>query len=266
MAKVVKNHIFNEIRKSLGNITFRTRKNKVIDLSHKRNPKQPNSPAQKRNKWKYGYLSEQYNKLSDDEKAYYQEKAKKLGLTAWNVYLKENWTKSGSGLIQLQNDAVLDASDPDTPYCYNTEYDMKGCGLSAYIALLKLIPPKPPDYAIFTKAILTLHVNYEDYLTSTEYYVCVSPVMTDFDECTVTYNTMPEINTYYVAKSLQVRYTTTVHQIDLSEILNALLSENKYPYGWAIYLQGSPCSNDDEVDIDGYDGWNPPNLYYEWIW
>lgn len=85
-----KSPIFSEIRKAFKIMDIRTRRNKVIELAKYRWPTNPNTQAQQQVRQKYGQLVEQWRALTQAQKEEYNERAKSLKISGWNLFIKEN--------------------------------------------------------------------------------------------------------------------------------------------------------------------------------
>lgn len=89
MAKIVKWHILKEISGKIKSLEFRTRKNKLIEISARRIPQQPRTSKQIAQRRAYGMCYEQWYKLSDAEKQQYNKRAEKLQISGYNLFMKE---------------------------------------------------------------------------------------------------------------------------------------------------------------------------------
>ncbi len=265
MAKVEKKLLFTEIRKSVGNITFRTRKNRVIDISKKKKPHHPNTPAQARNKWKYGYLVQKFNQLTEVEREYYETLAKKDNLTAWNAYVKANFHKKIDEQLISTYCNTLDESNPDT-----VEIDTDIASLDDEVGYRSFCALKFPTLDIwpngtFTEALLTVHIEdaafFDDTLTKLYFY----PIISDYDPNAITWDNPPNVD-YDIGAYVQGVTDMTIIQLDISEMLNELANKNMTLYG--LLFKPIPDNADNISWFDFYTpGSNePPNIYIKWEW
>lgn len=86
MAKVV-SPLFAELRNKLGDVEFRVRRNRIIELAKKRIPSNPRTDAQMAIRQKYGQLVEQWRSLSEAEKQQYEQEAKRYAISGWNYFV-----------------------------------------------------------------------------------------------------------------------------------------------------------------------------------
>lgn len=109
MAKVKSNYL-SEISGSLGkNLNFRVRRN-GIDMSRQRIPSNPNTPAQQQTRNRYGSLVDKWRNLSQALIDDYNERAKLLGISGWNLYVKEKFALLPPSLLCV-NTWTLQQSD-----------------------------------------------------------------------------------------------------------------------------------------------------------
>jgi len=104
---LVKSGLFTEFRGKVAQTEFRMRKNKKIELSKKRVPRNPRSEKQQRVRKAYGKCVEEWKKLSPEEKHEYQARASKYKLDGYRLFMKE-CLKSLLGVIWYE--IVIDNS------------------------------------------------------------------------------------------------------------------------------------------------------------
>ncbi len=86
---IVKSPLFTTLYDKLGDVEFRRRRNKKIELAKKRVPTNPRTFKQKIIRLTYRQGLMQYHKLTDEEKAYYVQKYRKENLDAYRAFMKE---------------------------------------------------------------------------------------------------------------------------------------------------------------------------------
>jgi hypothetical protein len=79
---------FTEIRKKLGEGCFRTRK-KGIEYGKNRIPRNPRTSAQQSVRTTYGKAVQDWKQLTPSERESYNERAKQLKISGWNLFVKE---------------------------------------------------------------------------------------------------------------------------------------------------------------------------------
>lgn len=90
MAKAISN-IFNELKGTLKvseKLTFRMHRSKIVIEKHPQ-PSYTRTEAQDAVRNAYRTCCDEWNALTEEEKAIYEEKARELNLTAFNVFLSE---------------------------------------------------------------------------------------------------------------------------------------------------------------------------------
>jgi len=102
----IANPIFNKLQGKTKACEFRTRRNKAIEISARRIPKQPRTPAQQNVRKAYGRAVREWRALSKEKKEEYNERAKALKISGWNLFLKE-WMEGAKYKV------VLDATHID---------------------------------------------------------------------------------------------------------------------------------------------------------
>jgi len=85
----VKSWLFTEVRGKVKKAEFRRRKNKVTELSQKRIPFNPRTPAQQEVRKAYGQCVEEWNKLSESEKREWRIVGTLLGISGYNAFMRE---------------------------------------------------------------------------------------------------------------------------------------------------------------------------------
>lgn len=265
MAKVEKKLLFTEIRKSVGNITFRTRKNRVIDISKKKKPHHPNTPAQLRNKWKYGYLVQKFNQLTSEEREYYETLAKKDNLTAWNAYVKANFHQSGEIHELEKTNQQWDLDDKCSPWgAQNEPFLYKDSGYEAFFAVMfnnTEIQPK----SIIKEAYITFHV-YDNELDDTaNNRIRLYPIIQDIDIANATcYYYIPYRQDIYAEKAISS--TDTVIQVDLVNLLQQVVNDGQNFYGFMVMLEVDTLVFSNYIYFDGLGYADDINVYVSWEW
>lgn len=84
-----KSPLFSEIRKGFKNVDIRTRRNKGIEIGLKRIPFNPETGPQQAHRARYGSCVQSWHALSEAEKKTYNENARPLRLSGYNLYMKE---------------------------------------------------------------------------------------------------------------------------------------------------------------------------------
>jgi len=85
----VKSWLFTEVRGKVKKAEFRRRKNKVTELSQKRIPFNPRTPAQQEVRQAYGKCVEEWNKLSESEKREWRIIGTLQGISGYNAFMRE---------------------------------------------------------------------------------------------------------------------------------------------------------------------------------
>jgi len=85
----VKSWLFTEVRGKVKKAEFRRRKNKVTELSQKRIPFNPRTPAQQEVRKTYGKCVEEWNKLSESEKRQWRIIGTLQGISGYNAFMRE---------------------------------------------------------------------------------------------------------------------------------------------------------------------------------
>jgi len=89
----VKSWLFTEVRGKVKKAEFRRRKNKVTELSQKRIPFNPRTPAQREVRRTYGECVEEWNKLSESEKREWRIIGTLQGISGYNAFMRDCITK-----------------------------------------------------------------------------------------------------------------------------------------------------------------------------
>jgi len=89
----VKSWLFTEVRGKVKKAEFRRRKNKVTELSQKRIPFNPRTPAQRIVRRTYGECVEEWNKLSEAEKREWRILGTLQGISGYNAFMRDCITK-----------------------------------------------------------------------------------------------------------------------------------------------------------------------------
>jgi len=89
----VKSWLFTEVRGKVKKAEFRRRKNKVTELSQKRIPFNPRTPAQREVRRTYGKCVEEWNKLSEAEKREWRIIGTLQGISGYNAFMRDCITK-----------------------------------------------------------------------------------------------------------------------------------------------------------------------------
>jgi len=96
-----KSPLFNELRKGMGNLDIRTRKNGAIELGLKRIPANPQTEAQQEWRDIYNMAVKAWNELSPTKKAEYEQQGKAEGLPGYNVFMREYLLNPPAGILYV---------------------------------------------------------------------------------------------------------------------------------------------------------------------
>lgn len=96
-----KSPLFYELRKGMGNLDIRTRKNGAIELGLKRIPTNPKTQAQREWRDIYNSAVAAWNALSPAEKAEYEQQGKAEGLPGYNVFMREYLLNPPAGILYV---------------------------------------------------------------------------------------------------------------------------------------------------------------------
>jgi len=117
-----KSPIFDKLSKGFKNLDVRLRKT-GIEIGKKRVPFNPRTDAQKQHRAKYGQLVQQWNLLSPEEKESYNQQAKPLQISGWNLFVMQNLVVIPVLGWELVKHVKLDADQ--------TSVDLDGLNLDA---------------------------------------------------------------------------------------------------------------------------------------
>jgi len=87
---IARSPFFSEIRNAFKNLEVRTRRNRKIEIGVYRFPRNPRTEAQQKVRTAYGKCVEAWKKLSPEEKADYDSRAEPLGISGFNLFVKEH--------------------------------------------------------------------------------------------------------------------------------------------------------------------------------